>query len=144
MSQNQSTAYKTVGIVGLVLASLAFLFSFVPCLGMYAVWPGVAGLVLSVIALVMAGRANGGKGIAITALCLAVVGTGVAVYQYITISKGVEELSKALDTELRKSSDSLLQASDVKDGSVEKSFEEAQKAIDSLNNAAEPTPAAAQ
>ena len=44
-----SKAGKGLGIAGLVLGILAAVVSFIPCLGMYAMFPGIIGLVLSVI-----------------------------------------------------------------------------------------------
>ncbi|TCZ73847.1 hypothetical protein [Flaviaesturariibacter aridisoli] len=139
--QPASNAYKTVGIIGLVLASLAFVFSFVPCLGMYAVWPGVAGVILSIISLSMAGKVNAGKGIAITGLCLAVVGTGVATWQFFALKKGIETIDTAIKAAAADTS-----KWQVKIDESDTSFSidaSTQQAIDSMNNAAQPEPAAA-
>jgi hypothetical protein len=104
----QSTLHKTFGIISLVLGILAFLFSFIPCLGMYAIFPGILGLIMGVVAFIMAGKVNAPKGMIIAGVVLSVLGTGVAAWQY---SK-LKDLSKDLNDptkmkELKNSLDSL-------------------------------------
>lgn len=110
-----STLHKTFGIISLVLGILAFLFSFVPCLGMYAIFPGVLGLIMGVVAFVMAGKVNAPKGLIIAGVILSVLGTGVAAWQYSKLSelktqlndpKKMEELKNSLDS-LKQSLESL-------------------------------------
>jgi hypothetical protein len=138
--QKASTAHKTLGIIGLVLASLAFIFSFVPCLGMYAIWPGIAGVILCVVAIAMASKAGAAKGIAVTGLCLAVVGTSVATWQFMTLKKGLEHFDSAFKDAL----DSANKAQQVSyDSTGMQAADESQRVIDSINNAATPTDAAA-
>ncbi len=110
-----SNLHKTFGIISLVLGILAFLFSFVPCLGAYAVFPGVLGIILGVAAFVMAGKASAPKGLIIAALILSLIGTAVAAWQYSKLKalskelrdpKKMEDLKKSLDS-LRESMESL-------------------------------------
>ncbi len=87
-----STLHKTFGIISLVLGILAFLFSFIPCLGAYAIFPGILGLIMGVVAFIMAGKVNAPKGMIIAGVILSVLATGVAAWQY---SK-LKEVDKAL------------------------------------------------
>ncbi len=104
MDQNQlvtpqSGTWKTLAIIALVLGIVALVFSFVPCLGMYAIFPGVIGIGLAVASLVMAGKVNAPKGMAIAGLACAILGSAIAGYQYYAISKIADnpELKKGLE-----------------------------------------------
>jgi hypothetical protein len=50
---------NVVGVISLVIGILAVLFSFIPCLGLYAFIPGGVGLILGVIGLVMSYSSEG-------------------------------------------------------------------------------------
>ncbi len=112
-----STTYKTFGIISLILGIVAFLFSFIPCLGMYAIFPGILGIVLGVIGFVMANKVNGAKGMVIAGIVLSILGTGVAYFQYKAIGKTVTEIDKVMKdsstmNELKSAIDSLNQSID--------------------------------
>jgi uncharacterized membrane protein YccC len=92
-----SKAGKGLGIAGLVLGILAAVVSFVPCLGMYAMFPGIIGLVLSIISIVQANKASASKGMAIAGLVCSLVGCAIAGWQYSKISAGLEELKDGLE-----------------------------------------------
>ena len=113
----QSTLHKTFGIIALVLGILAFLFSFIPCLGSFAVFPGILGLILGVVAFIMAGKVSAPKGLIIAAVILSILGTAVAAWQYNRFGKAVKELDKVLKdssrvNELQRSMDSSFKALD--------------------------------
>lgn len=95
--KNNSNAGKALGIAGLISGILAAVVSFIPCLGVYAVFPGIIGLVLSIISMVQASKANAAKGLAIAGLVCSLVGSSIAVYQYFAIKSGVEKFGKELD-----------------------------------------------
>lgn len=73
-------AGKGMGIAGLVLGILAAIFSFIPCVGMWAIVPGIVGVILSGLSLKQAGEANAPKGMAIGGLICSVVGIVIACY----------------------------------------------------------------
>ena len=112
MEQNQQLApannsWKTLAIIALVLGIVALLFSFIPCLGMYAIFPGIIGIVLAVVSMLQAKKINAPNGMAIAAIACAVLGSAVAAYQYYKLStlatdpnlkKGIEDFKNALDT----------------------------------------------
>ena len=90
-------AGKGLGIAGLVLGILAAVFSFIPCLGMYAFFPGVVGLVLSVISIMQASKANSPKGMAIAGLVCSLLGCAIAGWQYSKISSGLDEMKDSIE-----------------------------------------------
>ncbi len=94
---SNSKAGKGLGIAGLVLGILAAVLSFVPCLGMYAFFPGIIGLVLSVISFVQANKAGTAKGMAIAGIVCSIVGCAIAGWQYSKISAGLEELKDGIE-----------------------------------------------
>jgi multidrug transporter EmrE-like cation transporter len=106
----KSGTWKTLAIIGLVLGILALVFSFIPCLGMYAIFPGVIAIGLAVASLVMAGKVNAPKGMGIAALVCAVLGSGIAAYQYTNYQKlkndpnvknGMDQFKNAFDSTLK-------------------------------------------
>jgi hypothetical protein len=94
---SNSKAGKGLGIAGLVLGILAAVLSFVPCLGMYAFFPGIIGLVLSIISFVQANKAGAAKGMAIAGIVCSILGCAIAGWQYSKISAGLEELKDGLE-----------------------------------------------
>jgi hypothetical protein len=92
-----SKAGKGLGIAGLVLGILAAILSFVPCLGMYAMFPGIIGLVLSIISIIQANKAGAAKGMAIAGLVCSIVGIAIAGWQYSKLSAVGEELKETLE-----------------------------------------------
>lgn len=89
-----NAAGLALSIIGLVLGVCALLFSFIPCLGTLAFWPGV---IISVIGLVVS---TSSKALPITAVVVAALGTGIAYWQGTRlekggdIQKGVEQFGK--------------------------------------------------
>lgn len=119
-----SNAGKGMGIAGLIVGIVALLFSFIPCLGMWAIVPAVVGLILSAISMKQAGAAGGSKGMAIGGLICSIVGLLIACYWlYVwfsaasAIGNAIEQ-SGALDS-LNKAMEQLKESG----------------ALDSLNNA---------
>ncbi|MBN9298428.1 MAG: hypothetical protein J0I41_15590 [Filimonas sp.] len=111
MDQTTSSSYKAFGIASLVLGILAFVFSFIPCLGVYAMFPGIVGIILGIIGFVQANKAKGAKGMVIAGTILSLLGTAVAYTQYKALKHAVTETTKALET-INQSMDSSLKAID--------------------------------
>lgn len=93
-NQQQSSAHKVLGIIGLVLASIGILISLIPCLGFYGIFPAAIGLILGIVSLVLGGKVNAPKGIALTAVVLAVLACGIAIFQYKKAEKFVKDIEK--------------------------------------------------
>jgi hypothetical protein len=79
-TNSNSNGGKTMSIAGLVLGILATILALVPCLGMWAIVPGVIGLILSAIAMMQAGKTNSPKGMAIAGLICSIIGICIAAY----------------------------------------------------------------
>ncbi len=77
-TQQQTTAGQTFGIVGLILGLIALLLSFIPCIGMFALIPGVMAIIFSILSLNQANQGNGNKGLPIAALVVSVMATLIA------------------------------------------------------------------
>lgn len=87
-----------MGVASLVLGIVGIVFSFIPCLGMYALFLTIPGVILGAIGLVSASKKKAPKGLAIAGLVCSIIGSTVAGYQYYVISEAVDsttELGKA-------------------------------------------------
>ncbi|MGZ3751010.1 MAG: hypothetical protein ACXVB0_02145 [Mucilaginibacter sp.] len=91
----KSTTYQTLGIISLILGILGFIFAFIPCLGMYAIFIAIPGLGCGIGAFVMAKKANAGIGLAVAGLVLSLLATGVASWQIIAVSEAVSVMDKS-------------------------------------------------
>ncbi|HEY4787827.1 MAG TPA: DUF4190 domain-containing protein, partial [Bacteroidales bacterium] len=78
MEEKKSNAGQGLGIAGLVLGIIALLIAFIPCVGLYALLPGGIAIVLSVVAFSQAKKANAAKGLIIAALVISIIGTAIA------------------------------------------------------------------
>jgi hypothetical protein len=89
-----NAAGLTLGIIGLVLGVAALLFSFIPCLGAIAFWPGVAACVLSLLGIFLSVRA---KALPIIALVISLAGSGIAYWQSTRAEAFAKEAKDALE-----------------------------------------------
>lgn len=136
MEQNSTTnpnAGKGLGIAGLIVGIVALLFSFIPCLGMWAIVPAIVGLIMSAISMKQAGAAGAPKGMAIGGLICSILGLLIALYWiyllYFGASQVMNELEKtgALDS-LKNAMDRMPGAMD----SLNKAMEQLKEVTDTL------------
>ncbi len=92
--QTKSTAGQGLGIAGFILGLLALIISFIPCLGMYALLPGIIAVVLSVVAFIQANKANAAKGLIIAAIIVSVLGTSIAAWQFVVLRTAASKIEK--------------------------------------------------
>jgi hypothetical protein len=92
----KSNAGKGLGIAAFVVALVAIVISFIPCLGMYALVPGVIAIILAVIAFTQAKKGNGAKGLIIAALIISIVGTAIASWQLYVIMNAKDVIEENL------------------------------------------------
>jgi ABC-type Fe3+ transport system permease subunit len=71
---------KGLGIAGLVVGIIAVLFSFIPCLGAWAIVPAIVGIVLSAISMRQANKAGMPKGTATGGLVCSIIAAAIAIY----------------------------------------------------------------
>lgn len=70
-----------MGIISVILGGLSIILSFVPCVGVMAIWSGILATLLSIIALALAFSANAPKMMAIIALVVSIASIGVGWWQ---------------------------------------------------------------
>jgi hypothetical protein len=92
--QTKSTAGQGLGIAGFVLGLIALIISFIPCLGMYAIFPGILAIILSAIAFSQASKANAAKGLIIAALIVSILGSAIAAWQFFALRTAADKIEK--------------------------------------------------
>lgn len=92
----KSGGWKTMGIISIIFAGLVIIFSFIPCLGAYAMYLAIVPIILSVIALAMANSAKASKSMAIIGLVVSLVAAAIGYWQYTKISKFGDALKTSL------------------------------------------------
>lgn len=100
--ENNNEKMNVMGLVGMILGILAVILSFVPCIGIYAIFPGVIGLIFSIL-----GMKKVKKGMAIAGLVCSLIGTGVASWQYYVLNEVDKELQNFDTTELERDLENL-------------------------------------
>ena len=95
--QPKSTAGQGFGIASLILGILALLIAFIPCVGLFALIPGVVAIVLAIVGFSQANSANGQKGVIIAGLVISIIGTVLAATWLIFISTSTAILKEIGD-----------------------------------------------
>ena len=89
-----NAAGLTLSIIGLVFGTGALLFSFIPCIGAWALWPGIVALVLSGIGLFVSTAA---KALPITAVAVSALSIGFALWQQSRVDKVIDKGKETVD-----------------------------------------------
>lgn len=98
-----STAGQGLGIAGLILGIIALIIAFIPCIGVLAVVPGGVALVLSIVGMTQANRGDGSKGLVVAALVISVLSVVVAIAWGVFFAGSatiINKISKEIKTEL--------------------------------------------
>ena len=74
-----STEGQVMGIIGIVLGIIALIVSFIPCVGAVALIPGGVAVIFSVISIMQASRANGGKALGVVSLVISGLAVIIAI-----------------------------------------------------------------
>lgn len=90
-------AGKTLGIAGMILGIITVIVSFIPCLGMYALIPGVVGLIVSIISINQANKAGAPKGMAVAGLICSIIGCAIAGWQWYVIATAADKMKDAFE-----------------------------------------------
>lgn len=134
-----SKAGQGLGIAGFVLGLTALIISWIPCLGMWALLPGIIGVVLSVIALVQANKGGGTKGLIIAALIVSILGSIVAGVQIYIIKSAVNDGFGQFEEGMQDWADEMEEATndggifDDLESSLQDLSEEMEEAVGDLN-----------
>lgn len=91
---------KTLGIIGLVIGIIALIVAFIPCFGVYAMYIGGLGLIISIIAFMQAKKANISNGLIVGALVVSFLATAVGYYQYYRITSAINQVQTELENGL--------------------------------------------
>jgi len=78
MSETAKAFGRTLAILGLAFGLLALLLSFVPVIGIIAAAPGVIAFIASIVAVILASKGNGPKGLSSVALAISALGLLIA------------------------------------------------------------------
>jgi hypothetical protein len=95
-----STAGQGLGVAGFVIGLIALILAIIPCLGVFALAPGILALLFSIIAYSQASRANTSRGLIISALIISILATSIASWQHVMLRK-----ARDFGTEFRESMD---------------------------------------
>ncbi len=106
-------SWKVMGILSVVIGGLSILFSFIPCLGAYAMYTGGFATILSIIALVLANSAKAPKTMAIIGLVISLLSVGIGVWQYKKLTEVGNVLKSGAD-QFQHQMDSTLKADSAK------------------------------
>lgn len=100
---NSSRRDNTIAIIGLILGIIAVLFSFIPCLGLLALIPGVIGAILGVISFLQARDGGYPTGMPIAVIIVSAIACLIAVGQLLFLknlsSEAVEDVKDYADCE---------------------------------------------
>jgi len=80
-NQKTSNLHQVLGVLGLIVGILGFIFSFIPCFGIYAIYAGIGGLGCAIAALYLARKANAGIGLAAAGIIMSLLAALVALWQ---------------------------------------------------------------
>lgn len=133
----KTNAGKGLGIAAFIVALVAIVISFIPCLGMYALVPGVIAIILAIIAFSQAKKGNGAKGLIIAALIISVVGTSIAGWQLYVIMNAKSIIDENLienfnNIDTKSLEDELNNAMNESLDSLNTSVNQMQNGLDSL------------
>ena len=93
---NSSSTSNTLAIIGLVVGVIALLFSFIPCLGTVAIFPGLVAAVIGVIAYFQA-RDNGSpKGMPLSVIIVSIIACLISVFQIVFIGNAAQDMKTDL------------------------------------------------
>lgn len=110
----KSGGWKVMGIISVILGGLSIILSFVPCVGVLAIWSGILATILSIIALALAFSANAPKMMAIIALVISIASIGVGYWQaHRMVSAASNSFQEGFD-KMKASVDSANRADSIK------------------------------
>jgi hypothetical protein len=91
MEPYKSSAGQGLGLAALVLGIIAFVISFIPCIGILAIIPGIVAIILSIVAFSQANKENAAKGLIIAALVISILGTAIAIIWSVFIASNLQK-----------------------------------------------------
>jgi len=81
-AQKPSSAITALSVLVLVCAIIGLLGSFVPCLGIFAIYISVPTAIVGIITVLVAKNINAPRGLAVAGLVVALLASAIAIAQY--------------------------------------------------------------
>lgn len=142
---NQKSLANGLGIAAFVVGVLSIIFSFIPCIGMYATVPAFIALIVAIIAFVKARETDLNKGLIIAAIVISAFAVLIGGWQYTVWTKtqeGVEDFSNDLKNTLDSASNNIvINADDIIDDELDMALDsmhsdskDIHNALDSMKN----------
>lgn len=88
---------KGLGIACLVLGIITVVFAFIPCLGIYAVFPGIITIILAALTISQAIKSNTPKDLAIAGLVCGIIGISIASWQWFNLKMKTNEVKEKIE-----------------------------------------------
>ena len=80
-NKKPSGLHQALGVLALIIGILGLLFSFIPCFGMYAIYAGIAGIIIGLAAFFSAKNADASIGLATAGIVLSILTSAIAIWQ---------------------------------------------------------------
>lgn len=96
-------AVTALAVAGLVFGVIGLLGSFIPCLGVFALYVSVPAGLVSAVAIAIAIQGNAKRSLAIAALVISVIAAGISLFQKKQIESipgRIDEASRSIDRRL--------------------------------------------
>lgn len=102
MNPKSSGSPKPIAILSLAFAIIAFLFSMIPCIGFYAIGPGIIALVFSGISFVGSKEREENTSVSLAGLIIGIVAIAIGIYQYYEYADLFFKTKTQFEQELKK------------------------------------------
>ncbi len=91
MELDKTNAGQGISVAGLVIGIISLFFAFVPCIGIFAFFPGAIAVILSVVGWIQASNGNGRTAMPVVATIISGLAIIVAVVWGVLLAKFVSE-----------------------------------------------------
>ncbi len=138
--KEESKVSKGLGIAGLVIGIIALVVAFIPCFGCLAIYPGILAIVLTIIGFILDKKTEPTtRKILIAAIIISIIGTAVAgVWCYMIRSGKMEQIIKdKVEKTIEEHEDEINEALKEAAKDIEETSEEFEEKASELEEEAE-------
>ena len=89
-----SSAITALSVLVLVFGIIGLLGSFIPCLGMLAIYISIPTAIVGVITVIAAKKVNAPRGLAVAGLVIALIASGIAIAQASALDSANKKLEQ--------------------------------------------------
>lgn len=133
-NNNNNGSANIFGIIGLVIACFSLLFSFIPCIGAYAIGPAVIAAAFCGIALAILKKEKQNTTVSLVGLIIGCVAILIGILQFTVFSEVYEakdEINKALEEGFNEAAlEKLSKEMEVQADSIQKAQEDTLNSIE--------------